>query len=248
MKTFFFLIILLIIPQVQLRSQDLYTIDEKPGNILPQGIYLTDEDSTRVELRSLIDRPTLLAFVYYRCPGLCSPLMTGIAEMIDKSNLKAGKDYRIICISFNPDEKPQLARNKKKNQYRVMKKSIPPDAWHFLTGDSASIATLTGIAGFEFEEVGKDYIHSAGLIVIAPSGTITQYMLGTFFLPHEMEWAVSNARKDQPVTSRINTAKYCYPEEPKPRSINESIIVFGVGIFVLVEIIILLLLNLRKKT
>ena len=50
----------------------------------------------------LIDRPTILNFVYYRCPGICSPLMDGLSDAMDNTDLVLGEDYRALTISFDP--------------------------------------------------------------------------------------------------------------------------------------------------
>ncbi len=64
---------------------------------------LVNEDSVMVRFEDLIDKPTLLSFVYYDCPGLCSPVMAGIAEIIGKSDLTLGRDYQVITISIEPE-------------------------------------------------------------------------------------------------------------------------------------------------
>jgi protein SCO1/2 len=41
---------------------------EHLDDFIPQDIYLIDEDSQKVVLTDLIDKPTILNFVYFRCP------------------------------------------------------------------------------------------------------------------------------------------------------------------------------------
>ena len=48
---------------------------------------LVDENGDTVIIGDLIDKPTILNFVYYRCPGICSPLMDGLADVIDATDL-----------------------------------------------------------------------------------------------------------------------------------------------------------------
>ncbi|MGC8866104.1 MAG: hypothetical protein ACP5O2_10335 [Bacteroidales bacterium] len=68
-------------------------IYEHLDEILPDDIWLVKQDSSLVNLKSLIDKPTVISFVYYNCPGLCSPLLDGLAEVITRSDLQLGKDY-----------------------------------------------------------------------------------------------------------------------------------------------------------
>ena len=93
-----------------LNSQDLAQqsleigVEEKLGNTIPLDVFLFDIEGDTVYLRDLYDKPTIINFVYYRCPGICSPLMDGLAEVIDKSDLVIGEDYQAITISFDPRE------------------------------------------------------------------------------------------------------------------------------------------------
>lgn len=107
-------------------------IDEKLGETIPLDLSFLDENGKPVALKSLFSKPTLLTLVYYRCPGICSPLMNGLSETIDKMDMEPGKDFNIVTISFNPREDYIMAKGKKENYLNNMKKKIPQDSWKFL--------------------------------------------------------------------------------------------------------------------
>ena len=89
----------------------------------------------------LLDKPTILNFVYYRCPGICSPLMDGLADAMDGNDLMLGEDYQALTISFDAREGTFLAVKKKNNYLNLMeKKEEAEKGWLFFTSDSASIA------------------------------------------------------------------------------------------------------------
>ena len=90
-------------------------IDEKLGETIPLDLSFLDENGKPVSLKSLVNKPTLLTLVYYRCPGICSPLMNGLSETIDKMDMEPGKDFNIVTISFNPREDYIMAKGKKEN-------------------------------------------------------------------------------------------------------------------------------------
>jgi len=46
---------------------------EKLGDTIPLDLQFLNESNDTVTLRQLIDKPTILSFVYFDCPGLCSP-------------------------------------------------------------------------------------------------------------------------------------------------------------------------------
>ncbi len=85
-------------------TQQQVGIDEKLGETIPLDLSFLDENGKPVALKSLFGKPTLLTLVYYRCPGICSPLMNGLSETIDKMDMEPGKDFNIVTISFNPRE------------------------------------------------------------------------------------------------------------------------------------------------
>src|SRR5262245_35536336 len=88
-------------------------VDENLGETIPLDLSFLDETGKPVTLRSLVDKPTLLTLVYYRCPGICSPLMTGVSAVVDKSDMMPGKDFNIVTISFSPREDYIMASGKK---------------------------------------------------------------------------------------------------------------------------------------
>ncbi|MFC2090891.1 SCO family protein, partial [Bacteroidota bacterium] len=109
MKKYFFVLLYLFIPfyacAQDLASQSLEIgVEEKLNNFIPLDAYLFSIDGDTVFLKELYDKPTIINLVYYRCPGICSPLMDGLAEVIDKSDLVLGEDYQVITISFDPRE------------------------------------------------------------------------------------------------------------------------------------------------
>ena len=87
---------------------------EKLDQYIPMDAMLVDENGDTVIIGDLIDKPTILNFVYYRCPGICSPLMDGLADAMDGNDLVLGEDYQALTISFDPREQTFLAVRKKK--------------------------------------------------------------------------------------------------------------------------------------
>lgn len=219
-------------------QSDRFGIEEHQNAIIPDA-KLIAEDSSIVSLSEIIDKPTILSFVYYRCPGLCSPLMEGIAEVIDLSQLKIGKDYQVITISIDDRETPELARKKKKNYINLMKKKEAADSWKFFTADKETIKKLTDAAGFEFKRNGEDYVHSAAIIILTPDRKISQYLYGTFYLPMHFTMGIMDAYEGKAVPTRVKVLKYCYNFVPDE---NQNVIVlartgglvialFAVGLF-----------------
>ena len=218
---------------------------------LPDGIYLTGLDSQRVLLSDLIDKPTILNFVYFRCPGICSPLMEGLSEVMDRSDLVPNKDYQVLTISFDPTETLELAQRKKTNYLNlVTKKEAISEGWKFFISDSASIAKATKAVGFQYKKTGNDFLHAASVMVISPEGKITRYLNGIYFLPFEFKMAIIESNKGQSGPTINKILQFCYSYDPTGQTyvlnvtkIAGSIILF----FALVIFLILVLKPKRKK-
>jgi cytochrome oxidase Cu insertion factor (SCO1/SenC/PrrC family) len=136
-------------------------VDEKLGQTIPLDIKLVDEQGDRVALRDLIDKPTLLTLNYFRCVGLCTPLLNGVAEMLQKIDQIPGKDFQILTVSFDPRDDAELAGHKKENYIKQLGPAFPPTAWRFLTGDPVSTKRLADSVGFKFAKSRRG-LHPSG--------------------------------------------------------------------------------------
>jgi protein SCO1/2 len=193
-----------------------FTEDGKVGifehldTYIPDDITLYGPDSLPVNLKNLINKPTVISFVYYNCPGLCSPLLDGLAEVIDRTDMVLGKDYQVITISFNPGDGPTLGQKKKANYLKQIKKDIDQSQWIWLSGDSANIAKATATFGFRFLKDGKDYVHAAAIMVTSPQAKITRYLHGTYFLPFDLKMAISEASEGRSSATISKVLKFCF--------------------------------------
>lgn len=220
-------------------------IIEKLDTYIPSDIVLISELGDTVSIGDLIDIPTILTLVYYRCPGICTPLMDGLAEVVKKSDLKIGEDYQILTVSFNPREGTKLAMRKKTNYMNVLKLENADEGWTFFTTDSLNIANLTESVGFKYKQTGNDYIHAGTLIFLSGEGKITRYLNGTRFLPFEFKMAVIETSEGKSGPTLNKVLQYCYSYNPEGQQYVLNITrVAGVIIsFILLVIFVSLLLR-----
>src|ERR1035438_2193675 len=61
---------------------------EHLGTTLPLNLTFKNEQNLTVRLGDLIDKPTILTLVYFDCPGLCSPLLDGVSDVIEKMGME----------------------------------------------------------------------------------------------------------------------------------------------------------------
>jgi protein SCO1 len=249
-RTPIILILSIVMLQLQAQSDDDTEVGviEKLDQYIPMDAKLINEDGDTVIIGDLIDKPTILNFVYFRCPGICSPLMEGLADAMDGNDLILGEDYQAFTISFDPREGTILGVNKKKNYLNLMKKSEQAKTgWLFFTGDSANIANLTEATGFRYKPTGNDFIHAATLIIVDPKGKITRYLNGIYFLPFELKMALLEASegKSGPTINRV--LQYCYSYDPEGQKYVMNITKVAGTLIIFMGLILFLVLILVRK-
>jgi len=87
----------------------------------------------------------ILNLVYYTCPMLCSEELAGEASALSMLKFTPGREYEVVSVSFNPDETPKDAAEKKQIYIARMNEHLEHktngDGWHFLTGQQPQISS-----------------------------------------------------------------------------------------------------------
>lgn len=224
-------------------------IVEKLGNKIPLDLIFTNSEGKKVNIGDIIKKPTIMMFVYYHCPGICSPLLTGVSEVVDKAEVIPGKDYQLLTISFDHTETFDKAKKWKDNHLKGLQRHIEPTAWEFLVGDSLSIRKLTDAIGFYFKPDGKgDFIHAASIYAIATDGTISRYLFGTEFLPFDFKMAVYEAERGLSLPTVNRLLKFCYSYDPQGRTyIFNFTRVIGTIMLLFIAIFFIILVSKKKN-
>jgi protein SCO1/2 len=189
-------------------------VDEKLGATVPLDIALVDEQGDRIPLRKLIDKPTILTLNYFRCAGLCTPLLNGVAEMLSRIDQVPGKDFQVLTVSFDPSDTAELAQRKKANYIKQLGPAFPTTAWRFMTGDPVSTKRLADAVGFHFAKRDDSYVHAGAIMVLSAQGKVTRYLYGITFLPFDVKMAITEAAQGRtgPTISRL--LRFCFSYDP----------------------------------
>jgi protein SCO1/2 len=246
--TIFFLLIIVFKSESQEDQTTEVGVFEHLDSIIPLDLKFVNDNNQTVTLRQLINKPTILSFVYFDCPGLCSPLLEGVGDVIKRTNLELGKDYQVITISFNFKDTPEKAKQKKERFVEKYTKG-KGDGWIFLTTDSLSIFKITDATGFKTKAVGLDFIHPSAIIAISPEGKICRYLYGITYLPIDFKMAIIEANKGQsrPTIQRLMQICYTYDPENKHFTLDILKITASIIIFMLLSLIIVLLIKRKIK-
>ena len=221
-------------------------IIEHLGTTIPLDLKFVNDKFDTISLKQLIDKPTILSFVYFDCPGLCSPLLEGVGDVIKKTNMELGKDYQVITISFNYRDTPQKAKEKK-NRFVERYSKGKGDGWIFLTTDSATIFKITDATGFKTKAVGLDFIHPSAIIAISPAGMITRYLYGITFMSNDFKMAIIEANKEQPRPTIQRVLLLCYSYDPENKRFALDVTKITGTIIAFIILVILVALMLKKK-
>ncbi len=222
-------------------------IVEHLGKSLPMNMKFKDSEGNEVLLKNLINKPTVIDFCYYRCSGICTPLMAEISNVIGKVDLQPGKDYDIISISIDQNETPAIAARKKRSMIGLVDRKIPADSWRFLTGDSVNIARLSSVAGFHFKRTIGGFLHKGVLIFVDKNGKICRYVhpgytsRGDFqILPTDFEMSVHDAEMGSISSTIANVLQTCFSFRPKGKDMLVLSLVVATGLLVLTTVLIVI--------
>lgn len=196
---------------------------EKLGETVPKELVFTDSHGKKVKLADLIGdgKPVLLAPVYYGCPMLCSLTLNGMVGALRQQSWKVGDQFRVITVSFDPTEKPELAAKKQAGYLAALNLGREhDDDWAFLTGDKANIAALMDAIGFQYrwDAVNKAWDHTAVLIAISPEGKITRYLYGVQYPPLDVRMALFEASHGRVGTTMERALLRCYAYDAATKS------------------------------
>jgi len=224
-------------------------IDEKLGQFVPLDLAFNDETGKQVTLQQLINTPIILTPVYLHCPNVCSLLLQNLADVLNRLPAEPDKEYRVISVSFDETEKPDLALEKKKTYLKMIQKPFPEDAWRFLTGDKANIHELTDAIGFHFKRVGEDFEHPVALIILAPDGKIIRYMYGADPLPFDLKVALVEASQGRIGPTIAKVVRFCFSYDPKANKLvfNMLRVTGTVTLFFALLFIVFLLFKGKKQ-
>ena len=226
-------------------------IKEHVGEVLPVGLPFVADNGQTIRFSQALKGPTVMNFVYYRCPGICSPLLTSMVKLFNETSLEPGKDFFAVTLSFDETENAQLAAEKKENYFKMIKREFPRDAWTWLAGEGEDIRRITDAAGFEFVASAKDFIHPAAMYIISKEGRIVRYFSGITFDPFSFRMAILEASQPESLSmqDKLMLFLYKYDADLEVYAFNQTAIWGGVALITLILILsILRSVSANRKT
>ena len=200
--------------------------DQNLGVKVPAELGFRDEQGRSVTLGDYFGkRPMILTLVYFECPMLCTQELNSLTRSLRPLSINIGEDFDILTVSISPTETPELASKKKSNYLERYGRPGAERGWHFLTGDEASIRRLADLAGFHyvFNPRTKLYAHAAGLVVLAPDGTITRYFSGLDYPSKDLQLSLAEAGRGRVGSPIARMILLCYDYDPATGKYNLAV-------------------------
>jgi protein SCO1/2 len=180
-------------------------------------------------------------------------MLGGLSQALPRLAFIPVKDYRVITISIDAADTPQIARTAKKNYLNAIgpfggarDKIFPEDGWKFLTGPQQSIADLTQAVGFSYRKETDGFTHPVVLVFLSAGGKISGYYYVTkfqygqtypiAFSSFDLNMALTEAAQGKTVTGLKKAVLYCFSHEPAGQSKFFNFMAV-VGIFTLLAMI-----------
>lgn len=188
-------------------------VDQNLGQQIDLNLKFTDQDGRIVQLGDLVrpPSPTIIVPVYYKCPRLCGFLLSGVTTLLNSIDLKLGKDFRVVTVSFDPTEDSSLAADRAATyRSKITENQNDVSNWNFLVGSNENVSKLMQQLGFRYYKDGPDFAHGAVIVVVTPTGEISQYFFGVEFVPFDLRLALVEASKGSIGTVLDQVLLFCF--------------------------------------
>lgn len=194
------------------------TITEHLDEILPLELEFTDEQGEPVKLADYFqgEQPVILQMGYYRCPMLCNLVLNeAISGLSGVEDLSAGKDYKLLSVSVNPTEGPELAKVKRDGYLLEYNREGASRGFHFLVGSAENSKALADAVGFQYRlQPDGEYAHAAALFIITPDGRISRYLYGVGFEPRTLRFALMEGAEGRIGSTLQRFILWCHIYDP----------------------------------
>lgn len=229
-------------------------ITEQLGKKLNLDLSFTDENGQKVKLGDYFDgkMPVIISPVYFGCGGLCNFHLNGLVDGLKGLDWTIGQKFRVLAVSFDAKEGPELAIQKKKTYLDIYGRPGVEADWHYLSGKQEEINAFLSSVGFniKWNDDLNEWAHPSAAIMISPEGVISRYLPGITFDPRDIKFALTEAGQGQIGTFVDSFVLYCFQFDSKHGKYSPfvaNIMKMGGGITMAVLALILIPFWLRVR-
>jgi protein SCO1 len=194
---------------------------------IPLDTAFVDEYGKPATLRQFAsNKPVVLAFVYFSCPMLCNQVEQSLVGTLKMISFNPGTDYEVVFISFDPNDTPEVALEKKHEAMSRFARPATEPGWHFLTGNRESIDAVTKAADFRFSYDAKTKLfgHASGILLLTPDGRVSRYFFGVDYPPSNVRLGLVDASAGKIGTPVDHLLLFCYQYDPTKARYSATIL------------------------
>ena len=203
---------------------------ERLGDSVPAQAHFLDSEGRPFQLQDVLHqgKPIILNLVYYRCPALCSLVLSGLTRSLRSLDLRLGQDYRVVTVSIDPTETPRMAAESKQGHLQALGVDPLAPGWTFATGTEAEIRRLADAVGFQYayDEASKQYAHAAVIFILSPEGKISRYLYGIDFPTRDLRMGLVEASQGRVGTALDRVLLTCFKYNPAARRFEPYVLGF----------------------
>ncbi|PWU10886.1 MAG: SCO family protein [Terriglobia bacterium] len=192
-------------------------IEQRLDQQVPLNLMFRDEAGRPVPLSQFFHgKPVLLAPVYFRCPMLCTQILSGIASALKAVSFNPGQDFEVVAFSFDPKDTAETASSKKEMYLKRYGRANTTNGWHFLTGEETSIQALTQAIGFHYKYDAEhdQFAHASGVMLLTPEGRLSRYFYGVEYAPRDLRLGLVEASANKIGTAVDEALLFCFHYDP----------------------------------
>jgi protein SCO1/2 len=193
------------------------SFEQKLNAQVPLNLTFRNERNQVISLGDYFGtRPVILTLNYLRCANLCPLELQDLTETLSQLTFNLGDEYDVLTLSIDPRDTPIIAATKRDLSLGMYGRPGADAGWHFLTGNTDSIAQLAHTVGFNFvyDATQDDYSHPLGIIVLTPQGQVSRYLYGLDFPARDLRLALVEASQNKIATPVDQVLLFCYHYDP----------------------------------
>ena len=218
-------------------------VAEHLGTKIQADLGFADERGRFALLGDYFDgkKPVIVTMNYSNCPMLCSLHLNGLAKTLSSVSLTMGAEYRVVTISFDPQDTSERLARMQARFLHDYKRGVPADqSWSFLHGSEANVRAIAAQLGisYAFNEERKEYLHPAVAVVLSPTGVVSRYLYGLELNPQTTKLSLVEASQGKTGSSLDRLILFCFHYDSSegkyaPFAVNMMRIAGGLAAFAL---------------
>lgn len=203
---------------------DSVAFEQRIGKPLATEGQFLNADAEPLSLTALADdRPMILVMSWFNCPDLCPMVLDHLAAATQELGFPES-GYQVAVVSIAPDETPTDAKQLHLQLRQRQGETVA--GWQFLSGGAGAIEATAQSVGFNYSyDAERDrYAHPAGLVVIAPGGTISRYLFDIRPGLPDLKLALMEAAQGSLGSPAEQILLRCYRFDPETGQYNLAVI------------------------